>query len=405
MDVEVINTELKEKKYKFRLYPNSVQRQFLQQCFGSARFVYNHFLGLDKQMYEETSKTGKGKKLSWAEHNRMLTQLKREEGYEWLSDIPAIVLEASLNHLKVAWTNFFRGLGKGDSANRVGSPKFKSRYSEQSISLKQMNGGTSNRIESGRLYTSKFNDATRRGNYGPMKINVHRTFSGKIGEVTISKSKTGKYYAVISLKEPHRPLPLTGKDKKVGIDIGLKELAVLSDGTRYENPKFMEKYFKKLKHEQRQLSKKKRGSKSRQRQRLKVAKVHEDIKNARSTYLNTVSKDIVRNNDTIIMEGLSVKGMMSKKHGNDKKAIRRGLGDVGLGEFNRMIEYKSKWNGREFKKIDRFFASSKLCSECGWKNENLELGHRKWVCDSCGVEHDRDLNAAKNILNEGCKDI
>lgn len=167
----------------------------------------------------------------------------------------------------------------------------------------------------------------------------------------------------------------------------------------------MEKYLKKLKHEQRQLSKKKRGSKSRERQRLKVAKVHEDIKNARSTYLNTVSKDIVRNNDTIIMEGLSVKEMMSTKHGNDKKSIRRGLGDVGLGEFTQMIEYKSKWNNRQFKKIDKYFPSSKLCSDCGWKNENLELSNRTWVCEPCGVEHDRDLNAAKNILKEGCKDI
>lgn len=404
MSVEVIDTELAEKKYKFRLYPNSEQRQFLAQCFGSARFVYNHFLGLDKQMYEETSKTGKGKKLSWAEHNRMLTQLKREEGYEWLSDVPSIALVASLNHLKQAWSNFFRNIGKNSSTKRVGSPKFKNRYSEQSISLQQFRG-IRNRIEYGRLYTTKFNDATRRGNYGPIKINVHRPFNGKIGEVTISKSKTGKYYAVISLKEPHRPLPSTGKDKKVGIDVGLKELAVLSDGTRYENPKFMEKYLKKLKYEQGQLSKKKRGSKSRQRQRLKVAKVHEDIKNARSTYLNTVSKDIVRNNDTIIMEGLSVKEMMSTKHGNDKKSIRRGLGDVGLGEFTRMIEYKSKWNKRQFKKIDKYFPSSKLCSDCGWKNENLELRNRTWVCESCGVEHDRDLNAAKNILKEGCKDI
>ena len=167
----------------------------------------------------------------------------------------------------------------------------------------------------------------------------------------------------------------------------------------------MEKYRKKLKYEQRQLSKKKKGSNSRQRQRLKVSKVHEDIKNARTTYLNTVSKDIVRNNDTIVMEDLSIKEMQSTKHGKDKKSIRKGLGDAGLGGFIKMIEYKSEWNNREFIKVNRYFASSKLCSECGWKNENLELRHRKWVCESCGVEHDRDLNAAKNILNEGCKDI
>lgn len=210
---------------------------------------------------------------------------------------------------------------------------------------------------------------------------------------TISKSTTGKYYVSIICEVEHKQFNKT--NKSVGIDTGIKELAILSDGSSYENIKSLKTKLKKLKYEQRQLSKKQKGTQSRNKQKIKLALVHEQITNIRKDYLHKVSTIIIRENQTICVEDLAVKNIM-KNH-----CLAQAMSDVSLGAFYTMLEYKANWNDRQFVKVDRFFPSSKTCSNCGWIKQDLTLAIREWTCESCGEIHDRDVNAAKNILKQG----
>lgn len=355
------------KSYKFRIEPTSEQIELLSKHFGACRFVFNRFLHERKEKYlnEKTS-------LNYYDNARTLTDLKKEEGFDWLKEINSQSLQSAIRNLDSAYKNFF------NKQNQF--PKFKSKYGRQSFKIPQ-----NVLINDEKLIIPKFKEG--------VKIKLHRELEGEILFATITKSTTGKYYVSITCEVNYKPLDKTGSS--VGIDTGIKDLAILSDGKTYENIKVLKSKLKKLKYEQKQLSKKQKGSNSRQKQKIKLSLVHEKITNIRKDYLHKVSTEIVKNHDIISVENLAVKNMM-KNH-----KLAQSLSDVSLGMFYTMLEYKTKWNNKSFVKIDRFFPSSKTCSNCGWINQGLNLSIREWTCPSCNEHHDRDLNASKNILKQG----
>ncbi|MGH2624433.1 MAG: RNA-guided endonuclease TnpB family protein, partial [Sphingobacterium sp.] len=261
-------------------------------------------------------------------------------------------------------------------------PTFKSKYDRQSFRVPQRV-----RIEADKLIIPKFR--------GGIKVVVNREIEGEIKFATISKTTTGKYYASITCEVQHQPYDKTGSS--VGIDTGIKDLAILSNGQTYKNIRSLKTQLKKVKYAQRQLSKKTKGSQSRQRQKRKLALVHEKVANIRRDYLQKVTTDIIKNHDVISIEDLAVKNILKNHH------LAGAMSDVSLGSFYTLLAYKAAWHDRTIVKIDRFYPSSKTCSSCGWKKEDLTLSDRTWTCRSCGTTHDRDLNAAKNILQQGIK--
>jgi putative transposase len=355
------------KSYKFRIEPTSEQIVLLSKHFGACRFVFNRFLHERKEKYlnEKTS-------LNYYDNARTLTDLKKEEDFDWLKEINSQSLQSTIRNLDSAYKNFFNKQNK--------FPRFKSKYNKQSFKIPQ-----NALINEGKLVIPKFKEG--------IKINSHREIEGEILFATITKSTTGKYYVSITCEVNYKPFDKTGS--KVGIDTGIKDLAILSDGKTYENIKVLKSKLKKLKYQQRQLSKKQKGSNSGQKQKIKLSLTHEKITNIRKDYLHKISTEIVKNHDIISVEDLSVKNMM-KNH-----KLAQSLSDVSLGMFYTMLEYKSKWNDKSFVKIDRFFPSSKTCSNCGWIYQDLNLSIREWTCPSCNEHHDRDLNASKNILKQG----
>jgi len=359
--------KLIHKSYKYRIYPTKEQEPLLSKHFGYCRFVFNHFLNERKEKYlnEKIS-------LNYSDNERTLTELKKDEEFVWLKEVNAQSLQASLKNLDIAYKNFF--------SKRNKFPVFKSKYDIQSFKIPQHV-----LVKDGKLVIPKFKDG--------IKIKLHRELEGEISFATITKSTTGKYYASITCKVNYKPFDKTSSS--VGIDTGIKDLAILSDGKTYKNIKSLKTKLKKLKYEQRQLSKKQKGSNSRQKQKIKLSLVHEKITNIRKDYLHKVSTEIVKNHDIISVEDLSIKNMM-KNH-----KLAQSLADVGLDMFYTMLEYKSKWNDKSFVKIDKFYASTKTCSNCGWINQDLNLSIREWTCPSCNEHHDRDLNASKNILKQG----
>jgi len=355
------------KSYKFRIEPTSEQIVLLSKHFGACRFVFNRFLHERKEKYlnEKTS-------LNYYDNARTLTDLKKEEDFDWLKEINSQSLQSAIRNLDSAYKNFFNKQNK--------FPRFKSKYDKQSFKIPQ-----NALINERKLVIPKFKEG--------IKINLHRKIEGEILFATITKSTTGKYYVSITCEVNHKPFDKIGS--KVGIDTGIKDLAILSDGKIYENIKVLKSKLKKLKYQQRQLSKKQKGCNSRQKQKIKLSLTHEKITNIRKDYLHKISTEIVKNHDIISVEDLSVKNMM-KNH-----KLAQSLSDVSLGMFYTMLEYKSKWNDKSFVKIDRFFPSSKTCSNCGWIYQDLNLSIREWTCNSCNEHHDRDLNASKNILKQG----
>ncbi len=355
------------KSYKFRIEPTPEQIVLLLKHFGACRFVFNKFLHERKEKYlnEKTS-------LNYYDNARTLTDLKKEEDFDWLKEINSQSLQSAIRNLDSAYKNFFNKQNK--------FPRFKTKYDKQSFKIPQ-----NVLINEGKLVIPKFKEG--------IKINLHRKIEGEILFATITKPTTGKYYVSITCEVNYKPFDKIGS--KVGIDTGIKDLAILSDGKTYENIKILKSKLKKVKYQQRQLSKKQKGSNSRQKQKIKLSLTHEKITNIRKDYLDKISTEIVKNHDIISVEDLSVKNMM-KNH-----KLAQSLSDVSLGMFYTMLEYKSKWNDKSFVKIDRFFPSSKTCSNCGWIYQDLNLSIREWTCPSCNEHHDRDLNAAKNILKQG----
>jgi putative transposase len=357
------------KSYKFRIYPNKEQKILFNKHFGSCRFVFNHYLTNRKENYLE-NKTS----LNYYDNANDLTELKKEEGFSWLKEINSQSLQYSLRNLDTAYNKFFRKQTK--------FPRFKSKYDRQSFTIPQ-----SVCIEEGKLYIPKF----KKG----IKINIHREIEGKLLFATVTKTTTDNYYVSITCETDYEPYEKTRSS--VGIDTGIKDLAILSDKKVYENIKTLKTNIKKVKFNQRQLSKKKKGSGSRQKQKIKLAKVHENVTNIRKDYLHKTTTEIVKNHDIICVEDLKVKNMM-KNH-----CLAQAFSDVALGSFYDMLEYKANWNDKIMVKIDKFFPSSKMCNVCNYINQSLTLKDREWACPNCGTLHDRDYNASINIEKQGLK--
>lgn len=359
------------KSYKYRIYPTDNQKEMLSNIFGQVRFVYN--LGLETKI---SAYLGNKKHLTCFDLNKQIAELKNTDA-TWLKESPSQALQMSMANLDNAYTNFFKG---------GGFPKFKSKYGKQSFQLPQ---GVFLSDDQKQIFIPKLK---------MVDIDLHREFKGKIKTVTVSRSVTDKYYISIlvdDLKEKPKKKPIK-LETSVGIDLGIKDFATISDGKKFKNQDFFKSTMRKLRIEQRSLSRKQKGSNHYKKQKMKVALIHEKIKNQREDYLHKISKYLVDNHDTICIEDLGTSNMM--KNGNLSRAIQ----DMGWFKFRSMLEYKCEWYGKNLSVIGRFDPSSKTCSNCGMINRELELKDRTWTC-KCGSKHDRDINAAKNIRNFGLR--
>jgi putative transposase len=363
-----------EKAYKFRLYPNKEQQILLAKTFGCTRFVYNYYLDKRITAYK-TDKTT----LSAYDCIKDLTYLKKE--YEWLKEPDKCALQNTLKDLDSAYKGFFKS-GKG-------FPKFKSKKTHR---YSYRTSYTNNNIQF-------LGNLIKLPKLGKVKIRDKQIPQGRILNVTISQTPSGKYYCSLCCTDVTiEPFEKTGS--VVGIDLGIKEFAITSDSEHIENPKYLAKSLKKLARLQRQLSRKTRGSNRWNKARIKVAKCQEYIANQRADFLHKLSTRFIKEYDVISLEDLNVSGIL-KNH-----SLARSVSDVSWSQFTTMLQYKANWYGKEIIKIDRFFASSQLCNVCGYKNtETKDLSVRSWVCPVCGTSHDRDVNASINILKEGLKQI
>lgn len=359
------------KSYKYKLKPNEEQVVLLNKHFGSIRFVYNYFLNERKKEYETNKNT-----INYYDNARSLTELKKQEEYTWLNEINSQSLQDSLKNLETAYKNFFRF--------KKGFPRFKSKHDRNSFCVPQFV-----KLENGKLRIPKFKE--------PIDLILSRSFTGIIKQCTISKTPTNEYFVSILVETEHKKFEKTGKS--IGIDLGLKDFVITSEGYKYKNNRYTKTYQTLLKKHQQHLSRKKKGSNRYEKQRLKVATIHKKITNSRTDNLHKVSSELIRKYDIIVLEDLNIKGMI-KNH-----KLAKHISDASWSKFIELLTYKAEWNDKEVVKINRFFPSSKTCNCCGYINQDLNLTIREWTCKGCGTTLDRDLNASINILKEGYKQI
>ena len=371
------------KAYKFRIYPTEEQEIFFAKSFGCVRKVYNLMLSDRMKSYEKT-KNDSSKKINFP------TPAKYKKDFPFLKEVDSLALANAQLNLDKAYKNFFRD-------KSVGFPRFKSKKNPvQSYTTNNQNGTIS-------LFDNKFIKLPKIKSL--VRIKLHRQPKGTVKSATVSRRSNGKYYISLLCKEEINELPKT--NSAIGIDLGIIDFVSLSDGQKIDNNKFTSKMAKKLKREQRKLSRrallaKKKGinlfeAKNYQKQKRKVARIHEKVMNQRNDFLNKLSTEIIKNHDIVCIEDLNTKGMLR----NHKLA--RSISDVSWSSFVTKLQYKADWYGREIIKIDKWFPSSQICSECGHKDGKKTLEIREWTCPVCHVHHDRDINASINILTEGLR--
>lgn len=359
------------KSFKVRIYLNKEQQILIDKTFGCTRFIYNFMLNLKQKLYKNFNIN-----LSYNNMSKILTELKRHK--LWLKEVDAVSLQQSLKDLDNAYQKFFSGSGY---------PKFKSKRDKNSY---RTNGKT--------ISLDQNNHKIKIPKIGWIKFRDKCKFNGltKIYNIVISKNTSGKYFASISAEVNIETFAKT--KKSCGIDLGLKDFCILSDGTKFNNPKFLANNEKRLKLLQQSLSRKIKGSKNYLKAKVKLAKFYEHITNYRKDYLHKISIFLVKNYDIICAETLQIKNMLKNRK------LAKAIQDVSWYEFCRQLEYKCLWYDKKFVRINTYFASSQICSNCGFKNSNVKnLDVREWTCSKCGEHHDRDINAAKNILNQGLK--
>lgn len=368
-----------ERGFKYRIYPNESQRDQIARTLGSCRFVYNRALDVKKTAYSET-----GKSIATNDLIKMIPAWKRDPETSWLAQVDSMALQQSIRDLDRAYKNFFRRVREG---GKPGFPKFKSRrHARQSY---RTNGGKV--LDRNHIALPKL---------GTVRAKVSRPLQGRFMSITVSLDAAGRYFATFLCTDvPAKNT--TATDREVGIDLGVETLATLSDGTKIENPRGLERYERKLAREQRRLSRRKgarKGEKQSRRylkQRKRVARIHAKIADARTDALHKVTTMLADENQVLCMEDLNAKGMVRNHH------LAKAVSDASFGEFARLLEYKCAERGRSLVKIGRFYPSSKTCSACGHRLDALPLSVRSWDCPVCGAHHDRDVNAARNILTEG----
>src|SRR5712691_10065746 len=362
---------MKQKKaYTYRIYPTDEQASILARTFGCCRFVYNWALPQRTDAFFQH-----GERLYYNQLAVMLTDLKKQEEYAWLSEVSSVPLQQSLRHLDTAFRNFFEG--------RAEYPTFHKKHGVQAATY-----ATNAFRWDGHSLTLARMDA-------PLAINWSRPLPKgcQPTSVTISKDCADRYFVSILVEEDIKHLPVV--NKQVGLDLGLKSMVITSDGHTYGNPKFFAQDEKKLAKAQGRHAKKQKGSQNRRKAQLKVARIHAKIADRRRDYQHKLSTEIIRENQVVCVESLHVKNMV-KNH-----KLAKAISDVGWSEFVRQLEYKATWYGRTLVKIDKWYPSSKRCFDCGHVLETLSLDIRVWTCPECATVHDRDVNAANNILAAG----
>ena len=381
-------TKTKHKSYKFRLYPNQKQMLMFEKTFGCSRFIWNQMLADKIAYYKETGQTLKN------------TPAQYKKEFPWLKEVDSLALANVQLNLQKAYQSFFK------NKNHFGFPNFKSKNKMTHQSYR-----TNNKQGVGTIRLSDNNNQIKLPKIGWIKVKAHRKLKGVIKSATISKTSTGKYFVSIlceikiEVEENIKTFPKTNSN--IGIDLGLDYFAILSSGEKIENPRFLISASKKLAKEQKVLSSRALVAKqlgrslndcsNYQKQRLKVARLHEKISNQRRDFLHQLSTHLIKNHDRICMEDLASKNLMRNHH------LARAIGDVSWFEFRRMLEYKSEWYGKQIIKISRWFPSSQICSNCKMNSGKKPLHVREWTCKNCETHHDRDLNASLNILHEGLK--